>query len=239
MIKDNLKAVERQIQEACDKAGRKRGDVRLLAVSKTHPVETILEAYNANVRCFGENRVMELKEKTAALPKDIEWHLIGHLQHNKVKAAVQNAHWIHSVDSMELLERINAEAAKMGRTPLLLLEVNVSGEQSKFGLAPEQVLKVAEAAVVAERNGGCPLRGLMTMAPLGADEAMLHQVFGGLRELRDTLEERLEVVLPELSMGMSGDFPVAIAEGATIVRVGTAIFGAREYPVTEEGGGNP
>ncbi|HOG51717.1 MAG TPA: YggS family pyridoxal phosphate-dependent enzyme [Lentisphaeria bacterium] len=222
-IQDNLKAVSERIETALARAGRAPGTARLLAVSKTFAPAVIQEAYDAGQRSFGENRVQELVAKAPALPSDCEWHLIGHLQRNKVRQALGFATWIHSVDSPALLERIQRLADEVGAAPKLLLEVNVSGEESKIGFAPDAV----EAALAEMPAGPAECVGLMTMAPLGADEGTLHSIFGGLRQLRDRLQDRLGMPLPELSMGMSSDLEAAIAEGATIVRVGTAIFGQR------------
>ncbi len=222
-IQDNLKAVGERIEMALGRAGRAPGAARLLAVSKTFPAAAVQEAYAAGQRCFGENRVQELAAKAPALPSDCEWHLIGHLQQNKVRQALGYAAWIHSVDTPALLERIQLLADEVGAAPKLLLEVNVSGEESKFGFAPDAV----EAALAGMPAGPAACVGLMTVAPMGADASALRGVFGGLRQLRDRLQSRLGLSLPELSMGMSSDLEVAIAEGATIVRVGTAIFGHR------------
>lgn len=222
-IQDNLKAVGERIEVALARAGRAPGTARLLAVSKTFAPEVIQKAYDAGQRSFGENRVQELVAKAPALPSDCEWHLIGHLQRNKVRQALGVATWIHSVDSPALLERIQRLAEEVGAAPKLLLEVNVSGEESKIGFVPDTV----EAALAEMPAGPAECVGLMTMAPLGADERTLRSIFGGLRQLRDSLQDRLGMPLPELSMGMSSDLEAAIAEGATIVRVGTAIFGRR------------
>ena len=209
-------------------AGRAAGSVRLLAVSKTFPADDIAELYRCGCRVFGENRVPELLEKASALPADIEWHLIGQLQANKVRKAVGCASLIHSVDSVSLLERLERIAGEEGKRPGFLLEVNVSGEASKSGCAPEALDVLAQAAANCRT---VVWRGLMTMAPAGASEAVLHEVFGGLRQLRDELAVKYGVTLPELSMGMSGDWRIAVREGATIVRIGTAIFGNRNYAV--------
>lgn len=205
-------------------AGREPSAVKLLAVSKTFPAEAVVEAYEAGQLCFGENRVQELEAKAPKLPPELEWHQIGHLQANKVRGALQFASWIHAVDSLPLLQRIERLAAEMGAHPKLLLEVNVSGEESKFGLCPDEV-----APLLAWLPPDAPAQvvGLMTMAPFDVPEANLHEVFGGLRTLRDRLQQETGHALPELSMGMSGDFEAAIQEGATIVRVGSAIFGHR------------
>lgn len=224
-IKDGLQQVQERIDEALRASGRSAGSARLIAVSKTFPAECVAEAYDCGARAFGENRVQELSEKAPKLPSDIEWHLIGHLQQNKVRAALEHASWIHSVDTLALLRRIENISGELCVSPRLLLEVNISGEESKFGLKPSEVPEVLDA---------CPskfLVGFMTVAPMGASESELHQVFGGLRELRDAMETRTGLKLPELSMGMSADFGIAISEGATMVRVGSAIFGARSYQI--------
>ena len=226
-IGQGLQSVLGRLEAGLKAAGRPAGAARLIAVSKTFPPECVMEAYGFGQRAFGENRVQELSEKAPKLPKDIEWHLIGHLQANKVRAALEHASWIHSVDSLSLLQRVERIAAELGVTPKVLLEVNVSGEESKSGLRPQDVPAVLD---------GCPsklLAGFMTVAPFGASETELHGIFGGLRELRDSMEARSGLKLPELSMGMSGDFEIALAEGATIIRVGTAIFGHRTVVVQE------
>ena len=224
-IETGLAEVKARLAAALKAAGRAEGDARLIAVSKTFPAECAAEAYRCGQHAFGENRVQELAEKAPKLPSDIEWHLIGHLQQNKVRVALEHASWIHSIDSLALLQRTVRIAGELGVTPKLLLEVNISGEESKFGLTPADVPSVLE---------GCPtpmLAGFMTVAPLGASETELHRIFGGLRKLRDEMEAKSGLRLPELSMGMSGDFEIAVAEGATMVRVGTAIFGHRDYTI--------
>ncbi len=225
LIAEHLAEIKGQISNAARKAGRDPETVKLLAVSKTFPMEDIREAFSAGQCEFGENRVQELEDKVPAALPGMIWHLIGHLQSNKAEKAVALAEYIHSVDSLKLLNKINAAAEKRGKIQKLLLEVNVSGEESKFGISGfdplreimEQALSLANVKVL----------GLMTMAPLGAEELLLHQTFAGLREFRERLVREFSVPLPELSMGMSQDFPVAIEEGATIVRIGTAIFGGR------------
>lgn len=228
-LQENLVRVRANVAAAAEKAGRDPLSVRLLAVSKTFPLSDILEAHEAGQLEFGENRVQELETKVPNGTPDIIWHLIGHLQSNKAEKAVELAEYIHSVDSVKLLNKINAAAAKHGKIQKILLEVNVSGEESKFGLSGWDALR--EAAEHALGLSSVQLLGLMTMAPLDADDSVLHATFGGLREFRDRLEREFSVALPELSMGMSHDYPVAISEGATIVRVGTAIFGGRNYAV--------
>ncbi|NLZ63324.1 MAG: YggS family pyridoxal phosphate-dependent enzyme [Lentisphaerae bacterium] len=219
----NLLSVLDQIRQACSRSGRPAEAVKLLAVSKTFPLECVLQAHAAGQLLFGENRVQELVEKAPLAPPDCEWHLIGHLQRNKVRAALRCAACIQSVDSLALLHRINNIAAELQCRPAILLEVNISGEASKFGLPPEEV----EEVVLAARDGQARCQGLMTVAPLAATPAELGKIFAGLRQLRDKVSAQTGCPLPELSMGMSGDFPIAIAEGATIVRIGSAIFGAR------------
>ena len=226
-LSEQLANVLNAVNETAASAGREPGEVRLLAVSKTFPASDVLEAYNAGQREFGENRVQELEQKVPALPEDIVWHLIGHLQSNKAAKAAELADWVHSVDSVKLVNKLSDAAQKAGKTLKILLEVNVSGEESKYGIrTKEDLYQVAEAAIAAP---AIEWKGLMTMAPAAAEGEELKQVFAGLRQMRDELEQKYSVSLPELSMGMSGDYPAAIAEGATIVRIGTAIFGGRDY----------
>ena len=226
-LSDQLANVLNAVNETAAAAGREPGEVRLLAVSKTFPASDVLEAYHAGQREFGENRVQELEQKVPALPRDIVWHLIGHLQSNKAAKAAELADWVHSVDSVKLVNKLSDAAQKAGKTLKILLEVNVSGEESKYGIrTKEELFQVAEAAASAP---AIEWKGLMTMAPADAKGEELNAVFSGLRQMRDELEQKYSVKLPELSMGMSGDYPVAIAEGATIVRIGTAIFGGRDY----------
>jgi len=225
-IRENLAHIRDRIAQAAVAADRDPATVRLLAVSKRIEHERIAAAYDAGQRAFGENVVQELQRKTALFPDDCEWHLIGHLQRNKVRPAVVHAAWIHSIDSVELLERVNRIAGEEQRRPILLLEINVSGEASKFGASRETARNLLGAAL------RCPhvrCAGLMTMAPFDAGKDELAAVFGGLRDLRDTLAAEFATDLPELSMGMSADFETAIHYGATIVRVGTSVFGARQY----------
>ena len=225
MISGNLSAVHERIAAAAVKAGRDPATVRLVAVSKTVPVAAIVEAYAAGQRCFGENRVQELRAKVPQLPADCEWHLIGHLQDNKVRHAVQSAAWLHALDSVERIRRAERIAGEEGRRPVVLIEVNLSGEATKFGAAGDDARALVEEAL---RSPHLDCRGFMTMAPYGAPVMELHRIFGGLRELRDRLAAEFRTPLPELSMGMSADFETAIAEGATLVRIGTAIFGSRD-----------
>jgi len=221
-VPGNLDAVLSRIARAAERAGRSPSDVKLVAVSKTFPVAAIEAAFAAGQRAFGENRVQELAEKAPVAPEGVEWHLIGHLQTNKAAKAARLAHVIHSVDSERLLEKIAFTEVEAPRT--ILLEVNVSGEASKFGVSPDGAMALAEKAAAA---GNVDLAGLMTMAPFGASERELRGLFSALRGLRGRMEEALGLRLPELSMGMSSDFEEAVMEGSTIVRVGTAIFGER------------
>ena len=225
-VAEQLAGVRQAVRQTAEQSGRPADAVELLAVSKTFPVEAILAAYQAGQRRFGESRIQELELKTAVLPDDIEWHLIGHLQSNKAAKAVEYAHWIHSVDSLKLLERLDRLAGDLGRQPNILLEVNLSGEASKFGIDSHALDDLATGAAAA---GNLRWQGLMTMAPAMAARHELHRIFSALRQRRDQLEQRFQQALPVLSMGMSGDYPAAIAEGATIVRIGSAIFGARDY----------
>jgi pyridoxal phosphate enzyme (YggS family) len=226
-IEKQLEDLRNSISYFAEKYGRDKDSVSLLAVSKTFPAEAIEPAYRSGQLMFGENRVQELAEKVPLLPHDIEWHLIGHLQGNKVSKAVELAHLIHSVDSEKLLRRINRIAGDADKKQKILLEINISGEESKFGeTADADAVASLVSLAVASKN--IELMGFMTMAPFGADENELRRVFSSLRELRDDMEKEFDVSLPELSMGMSSDYEYAIAEGATIIRVGTSIFGKRD-----------
>jgi pyridoxal phosphate enzyme (YggS family) len=225
-IENNLCEIKQQIADAAVRAGRNPEDVKLIAVSKTFSAEYVHAAYECGQRVFGENRVQELEEKFRILPEDIEWHLIGHLQGNKVARAIQCADYIHSIDSLKLLKRVIRLAEEEEACPKILLEVNISGEESKFGATEADVLEMAREA---NASKNVELVGLMTMAPFGVDQDELRAVFGGLRKLRDSLESKWDIKLPELSMGMSSDFDIAVEEGATFVRVGTSIFGKRDY----------
>ena len=224
-LHERIAQVKERVARAAEKAGKKPEDIILVAASKMNDAERVQEAIRAGIEVCGENRVQELEVKAPVLPQDIEWHLIGHLQSNKAAKAVEHASWIHSVDSAKLLSLIEKAAEKRNKTMNILLEVNISGEESKFGLRDDtEILEIAKAA---QEMPYIRLRGLMTMAEIDADEKRLHETFAGLRAMRDRLEKELHITLPELSMGMSSDFPEAIAEGATIVRIGTAIFGRR------------
>jgi PLP dependent protein len=223
-ISENLAQVLSAISDSAREAGRSPDSVRLIAVSKTHPVEVIQEAVDAGQLTFGENRVQEVQPKITALPAKLHWHLIGHLQSNKVRLALPLFELIHGVDSLDLLAHIDRVADDLGAFPRVLLQVNVAGEASKFGFAPGKLLEVVEEIVKFER---VQVDGLMTIPPLAPAAEHSRRYFVALRELRDKLATECRFPLPELSMGMSNDFRVAIEEGATMVRVGTAIFGER------------
>jgi len=227
-IEDNLKRVESNIQAACDRAGRDRSEVTLIAVSKTHPAEMVQKFYDLGVRCFGENKVQELETKFDALPADINWHMIGHLQRNKVKFIAERIAMIHSVDSVRLAETIDKEAAKHDRVIPILVEVNMAEEESKFGTTSEDT-----AALIMEisKLRHVSVKGLMTVAPDVPDPEMNRGVFRNLRKLSvDIANKNIDnVTMDVLSMGMTGDYVVAIEEGATMVRVGTGLFGKRDY----------
>jgi PLP dependent protein len=223
-ISENLSQVLTAISEAAQQSGRSPESVRLIAVSKTHPVEVIQEAVDAGQSIFGENRVQEAQPKIAALSAKLHWHLIGHLQSNKVRLALPLFELIHGVDSLELLAHLDRVAADLGLFPRVLLQVNVAGEASKFGFTPVKLLASVEEIVKFDR---VQIEGLMTIPPLAPAAEHSRRYFVALRELRDKLAKECRFPLPELSMGMSNDFRVAVEEGATIVRIGTAIFGER------------
>lgn len=228
MIKENLDMVQNHIASAASKAGRKAEEVTLIAVSKTKPVSMIEEAYACGCRDFGENKVQELCEKYEVLPKDIRWHLIGHLQRNKVKYVVDKAYLIHSVDSLRLAEEIRKEAEKKQVHVNILIEVNMAGEESKFGVSPDEVENLVREVA---KFPNIHIQGLMTIAPVveKPEDNAVH--FANLRQLSVDIKEKNidNVNMNVLSMGMTGDYEVAVEEGATYVRVGTGIFGERHY----------
>ena len=228
MLKDNFDKVNANIQAACDRVGRNREDVTLIAVSKTKPIQMLQEAYDFGVRVFGENKVQEIVDKYEALPKDISWHMIGHLQRNKVKYVVGRAALIHSVDSVRLAEAIDQEAEKKGIVMPVLVEVNVASEESKFGVRVEECADFIENIAKMEHIS---VEGLMTIAPFVENAEDNRKYFAKLRELSvDISAKNIDNVnMRDLSMGMTGDYEVAIEEGATMVRVGTGIFGERNY----------
>lgn len=226
MVQENLEAVEAKLHAACNKAGRKRDEVCLIAVSKTKPLPLLKEAYEAGVRDFGENKVQELIDKIPQMPSDVRWHMIGHLQRNKVKYIIDKVSMIHSVDSLRLAEEISSEAVKKGVEVDILIEVNVAQEDSKFGVAVEEAPALVENI---SRLPGIQVRGLMTIAPFTEDPEKNRPYFKNLLQLSvDIMQKTIDnVSMDVLSMGMTGDYSVAVEEGATCVRVGTGIFGER------------
>ncbi len=233
MIKENLNTVETKIAAACARAGRERTDVTLIAVSKTKPVEMLTEAYDTGVRDFGENKVQEMCDKIPKLPADIRWHMIGHLQRNKVKYIIDQAALIHSVDTYRLAEEINIQAKKRGLVVPILVEVNIAGERSKFGASTEDAMLLVEEIAALEN---LRIKGLMTIAPYVVDAEENRPYFRKIKQLSvDITNKNIDNVSMEvLSMGMTGDYEVAIEEGATMVRVGTGIFGERSYKKSNE-----
>lgn len=221
-----LEEVESTIAAACAKAGRAREEVEVVAVTKTHGPEVVREAWDAGLRIVGENKVQEAAWKRPLAASGPEWHLIGHLQKNKVRPALGLFSVFHSVDSAALVERIQRIAEEVGARPRILLEVNMSGERSKSGLRPSDVPAAVEAALACR---DVTLEGFMTMAPFVPREKVeeTRSVFAGLRELRDAMESRFGAAFPRLSMGMTNDYAVAVEEGATWVRLGTVLFGER------------
>lgn len=227
-IEKNLNHVKEEINEACKRAGRDPKEVTLIAVSKTKPIEDLRAAYAAGARDFGENKVQELTGKIEEMPADIRWHMIGHLQRNKVKYIAGKVSLIHSVDSYRLAEEINIQAKKNNCTIPILIEVNYAKENSKFGIAPEETKELVQEISELEN---VKIKGLMTIAPFVEDPEENREIFRGMKELSvDIARENIDNVEMEvLSMGMTNDYIVAVEEGSTMVRVGTGIFGARDY----------
>lgn len=226
MLTENLNKVEKKISDSCAKNGRNRSEIRLIAVSKTHPLEEIEEVIKAGATDLGENKAQELSAKFPKISKPVNWHFIGHLQTNKVKYVIEPAEFIHSVDSEKLAAEIDKRAKGIDKIQKVLLEINTSDEASKFGLTSEDdILKVAEFCNSCEN---VDLQGLMTMAPYTEDENIIRECFIKLRETKESLNQK-GFDLKELSMGMTNDYEIAIEEGATMIRVGTAIFGERDY----------
>ncbi len=229
MIKDNICALNEEISSAA-KTSRFRQDVTLVAVSKTHPAEMIMEAYDQGIRDFGENKVQELLSKYDDLPSDIRWHLIGHLQRNKVKYIVDKVWLIHSVDSFKLAETIEEQAVIHGVDVNILIQVNISHEESKFGIDKEELTGLLKAVSALKH---VHVQGLMTIAPFTEDPEECRWIFRELKNLSIDIDAMKidNIRMKILSMGMSGDYKVAIEEGSTMVRVGTAIFGQRDYNI--------
>ena len=226
MLTENLNNVEEKVLKSCLKSGRNRSEIRLIAVSKTHSVEEIEEVIKAGATDLGENKAQELSAKYPQINKPVNWHFIGHLQTNKVKYIIEPAEFIHSVDSIKLAAEIDKRAKGIDKIQKVLLEVNTSDEDSKFGLTQEaEVLEIAEYC---KSCGNIDLKGLMTMAPYTDDQKVIRDSFIKLRNFKDSLNQK-GFNLTELSMGMTNDYEIAIEEGATMIRVGTAIFGERDY----------
>ena len=230
MLKENLAQVEKNIELACKKAGRDRSEVTLIAVSKTKPVEMLQEIYNEGIRDFGENKVQELDQKMPVMPEDIKWHMIGHLQRNKVKYIAGKVALIHSVDTYRLAEEINIQAKKKNVIIPILIEVNIAQEESKFGTSKEDAILLVEEISKLEN---VRIKGLMTIAPNVSDPEENRLYFRGIKQLSvDIRNKNIDnVSMDILSMGMTGDYTVAIEEGASFVRVGTGIFGERQYVI--------
>ncbi len=228
-LASNLNSVRARIEAACQRAGRDPASVALLAVTKTQPPEVVSEAARLGLTLFGENKVQEAKAKIPLCPGRLRWHMIGHLQTNKCRDAVELFEMVQGVDSFRVAEELNKRADQASRTLPILLEVNLAGEASKFGYKPEQALSDLKALNDLPR---LEVHGLMTIPPWAPVPERARPVFRKLRELKEQCEQLLGAPLPHLSMGMTGDFEVAIEEGATIVRIGTALFGERKYGPT-------
>jgi len=230
MLKENLQQVEENIEKACERGGRDRADVTLIAVSKTKPVEMLQTIYDCGIRDFGENKVQEMCDKMEVLPGDIKWHMIGHLQTNKVKYIVGKTELIHSVDSVHLAAEIQKQAVKKDVIVPILIEVNIAEEESKFGIHKEDT--IAMVRQIAEMDH-LRIKGLMTIAPFVENAEDNRPYFREIKQLSvDIKNQNIDnVSMDVLSMGMTGDYEVAIEEGATLVRVGTGIFGERNYNI--------
>ncbi|KAI4447340.1 Pyridoxal phosphate homeostasis protein [Eubacterium plexicaudatum ASF492] len=228
MLKENLTNVEKAVREACEKSARKRSEVTLIAVSKTKPTTLIQEIYDAGVRDFGENKVQELCEKYDRLPSDIRWHMIGHLQRNKVKYIIDKVCMIHSVDSYRLAEEINIQAKKHKLIMPILLEINIADEQTKFGITKEDAILLAEEV---SQLDSVRVEGLMAVAPYTENPEDNRKYFKQIKKLAVDIQRKNidNINMHALSIGMTGDYTVAIEEGSTMVRVGTGIFGERDY----------
>ncbi len=228
MLKENLASVEANIRSACEKSGRNRTDVTLIAVSKTKPVEMLKEVYDAGIRNFGENKVQEICEKYDKLPSDIQWHMIGHLQRNKVKQIIDKVCMIHSVDTYRLAEEINVQAKKHNLIMPILIEINIADEQTKYGVKKEDAVLLAEEI---SHLDNLRIQGVMAVAPYVENPEENRHYFREIMKLAVDIERKKldNTDIRVLSMGMTGDYMVAVEEGATMVRVGTGIFGERSY----------
>ena len=229
-IEANLNRVRNEIAQAAQVSGRNITDIELVAVTKTHSAEIVREAISAGQTLFGESKVQEARVKIPLLPSNLRWHFIGHLQKNKIRHALPLFEMIHSVDSLDLAQAIDRVAQEDGLHPRILLEVNVAGEGSKFGFKSATLRAQLESLLMLPRLS---IEGLMCIPPLAEEAETSRMYFVELRELRDALEKEFEVKLPQLSMGMTNDYRVAVEEGATLVRVGTAIFGERKHRNTD------
>jgi pyridoxal phosphate enzyme (YggS family) len=229
-ISENLEGVKTRIADAAAKSGRALSDIELVAISKTHEAEKVRAAHEAGQSLFGESRVQEARIKIPELPLNLRWHFVGHLQKNKIRHALPLFELFHGIDTLDLAHDMNRIAEEDGMHPRILLEVNVAGEGSKFGFKPETLRAEIEALLALPRLS---IEGLMTIPPIAEEAEASRKYFVDLRELRDALEKDFNMSLPHLSMGMTNDFTVAVEEGATLVRVGTAIFGERSKPKPE------
>jgi pyridoxal phosphate enzyme (YggS family) len=229
-IAENLERVREQIAHAAAKSGRSIDDVELVAISKTHDAEKVRKAIEAGQTLFGESRIQEARVKIPELPSNIRWHFVGHLQKNKIRHALALFELIHGVDSLALAQDVNRIAEEDGLHPRVLLEVNVAGEGSKFGFQPDKLRAEIESLLALPRLS---ILGLMTIPPIAEEAEASRKYFVQLRELRDSLQTEFHVDLAQLSMGMTQDYAVAVDEGATLVRVGTAIFWERSKPNRE------
>jgi pyridoxal phosphate enzyme (YggS family) len=234
-VAENLERVQAQIAEAAQKSGRAPEDIELVAISKTHEAEKVRAAFDAGQQLFGESRVQEARAKIPLLPSTARWHFVGRLQRNKVRHALPLFELFHSLDSLELARDMDRIADEEGLRPRILLEINVAGEGSKIGFAPEALRSQMEALLELPR---LTIEGLMTIPPLAPEAESSRKYFVMLRQLRDDFAAQFQLSLPHLSMGMTGDFVVAVEEGATLVRVGTAIFGKRT-PLRQRQKDNP
>ena len=231
MVADQFHEIQKRVAAACLRSGREPGEVTLIAVSKTKPVEDLKEAYEAGARDFGENKVQDLLDRIETMPSDINWHMIGHLQSNKVKYIIGKTALIHSVDSLHLAKVIEQESAKRECSTRILMEINIAGEESKFGVSPEEAVHLA---MEIDKFPHIQLCGLMTVAPFTQDPEENRKYFCKMRKLLIDIVSKTphNSNMGVLSMGMTGDYEVAIEEGATCIRVGTGIFGSRTYPET-------
>ncbi len=229
MIEDNLKIIIEKIHDSVQKSNRDFYDIRVVAVSKTNPISSILEGFKAGLTDFGENKAVEFRDKSELINEKLIWHFIGNLQRNKVKYVISAADYIHSVESFKLAEEINKRAKAIGKVQNIFFEVNTSGEESKHGLSNYDELY--ELVNRCEELSNIKMSGLMTMASFTSNENELRKSFSMLREMRDRINNRIKSI-SELSMGMTNDYPIAIEEGATMLRIGTAIFGKRDTSLT-------